>query len=70
MSAHQLGSCRMGMDPQSSAVDPWGETWEVQGLFLGDGSLMPTSPGVNPMVTIQSIAYCIADAVAESLKLC
>jgi long-chain-alcohol oxidase len=42
----------------------------VQGLFLGDGSLMPTSPGVNPMVTIQSIAYCIADAVAESLKLC
>ncbi|CAM6009458.1 unnamed protein product [Sphagnum balticum] len=69
-SAHQLGSCRMGVDPQSSAVDPRGETWEVQGLFLGDGSVMPTSPGVNPMVTIQSIAYCIADAVAESLKLC
>ncbi len=68
LSAHQLGSCRMGVDPRSSAVDSCGETWEVEGLFVGDGSLMPTAPGVNPMVTIQSIAYCVANSVAESLE--
>lgn len=58
----------MGVDPKSSAVDSCSETWEVEGLFVGDGSLMPSAPGVNPMVTIQSIAYCVANSVAESLE--
>lgn len=67
-SAHQLGSCRMGASPASSAVDPRGEMWEVEGLFVGDGSVLPTSSGVNPMVTIQSIAYCTADSVVQYLR--
>lgn len=67
-SAHQLGSCRMGATPASSAVDPSGEMWEAEGLFVGDGSVLPTSSGVNPMVTIQSIAYCTADSIALYLK--
>lgn len=67
-SAHQLGSCRMGATPASSAVDSSGEMWEAEGLFVGDGSVLPTSSGVNPMVTIQSIAYCTADSIALYLK--
>jgi long-chain-alcohol oxidase len=58
----------MGINPSISAVDPRGETWEVEGLFVGDGSVLPTSSGVNPMVTIQSIAYCTADSVLQFLK--
>ena len=67
-SAHQLGSCRMGTSPAASAVDPRGEMWEAEGLFVGDGSVLPTSSGVNPMVTIQSIAYCTAESVVQYLK--
>ncbi|KAL8139366.1 hypothetical protein V2J09_005387 [Rumex salicifolius] len=67
-SAHQMGSCRMGVDPETSAVDQRGETWEVEGLFVADTSVFPTALGVNPMVTVMSISYCTAQAVLEVLK--
>ncbi|KAF5199188.1 Long-chain-alcohol oxidase fao4a [Thalictrum thalictroides] len=65
-SAHQMGSCRMGVDPKTSVVNPNGETWEVEGLFVADSSVFPTALGVNPMVTIQAIAYCTAQSVVEA----
>eukprot|EP00250_Pteridium_aquilinum_P008045 c17624_g1_i1 orf=95-2368(+) len=67
-SAHQMGSCRMGTDPSSSVVDPTGETWDVAGLFLADASVFPNAIGINPMITTQSIAYCIAHSVLQALE--
>ncbi|CAL1386681.1 unnamed protein product [Linum trigynum] len=67
-SAHQMGSCRMGADPAASAVKETGETWEVEGLYVADSSVFPTALGVNPMVTVQAIAYCTAQSVLERLK--
>lgn len=66
-SAHQMGSCRMGVDPRGSAVGPKGESWEVKGLFVADSSVFPTALGVNPMVTIQAISYCTAHSILEAL---
>ncbi|KAG6633557.1 long-chain-alcohol oxidase FAO4A-like [Carya illinoinensis] len=67
-SAHQMGSCRMGVDPKKSVVNQMGETWDVEGLFVADTSVFPTALGVNPMVTVQAIAYCTAQSALEVLR--
>ncbi|XP_031280152.1 long-chain-alcohol oxidase FAO4A-like [Pistacia vera] len=67
-SAHQMGSCRMGNDPKTSAVNQMGETWEVEGLYVADTSVFPTALGVNPMITVQAIAYCTAQSVLDVLR--
>ncbi|HEY8679069.1 MAG TPA: GMC family oxidoreductase [Candidatus Dormibacteraeota bacterium] len=57
LSFHQMGSCRMGNDPTSSVIGPDHETHAVKGLFVADGSAFPSASGVNPMITIMSMAH-------------
>jgi choline dehydrogenase-like flavoprotein len=46
-SAHQMASCRMGIDPLTSVVKPTGESWDVQNLYIADSSVFPTASGVK-----------------------
>ncbi|CAN5659031.1 GMC family oxidoreductase [soil metagenome] len=66
-SYHQMGSCRMGTDPSSSAVDADNETHEVKNLYVVDASAFPTASGVNPMMTVYGIAHRAAIKIAERL---
>jgi len=61
--AHQMGSCRMGSDPATSVADGRGELHDTKGVWIGDASAFPTAPGVNPMVTIMSLAHRTAAAI-------
>jgi len=62
-SAHPLSSCRMGVDPRTSVVGPEGESHEIPGLYICDGSIIPTSLGVNPQLTIFAVAEKIAEGI-------
>lgn len=66
-SFHQMGSCRMGTSPASSAVDPNNESHEVKGLYVTDGSNFPDASGVNPMLSIFGIANRAGKKLAEKL---
>ena len=66
-SAHPTGSAHAGVDPRSATARPTGEVHGVDGLWIGDGSLLPTAPGVNPMIAIMALAERTADYLLASL---
>jgi choline dehydrogenase-like flavoprotein len=61
--AHQMGSCRLGIDPATSVADGRGELHDSKGVWIGDGSAFPTAPGVNPMISIMSLAHRTAENI-------
>ncbi len=63
-SAHVNGTCRMGIDPATSGTTPEGERHGVRGLYISDGSLLPTALGVNPQETIMAVATVLAERMA------
>ena len=54
--SHAVGTARMGLDPRTSAVDHDCRFRGLENLYLVDGSVMPTSAGVNPSLTIAANA--------------
>jgi choline dehydrogenase-like flavoprotein len=54
----------MGDDPETSVVDGDGRSWDIPNLWICDGSLFPTTGGVNPSETIQALALRIGDRIA------
>jgi choline dehydrogenase-like flavoprotein len=61
--AHQMGTCRMGADPQRSVANPNGELHDTPGVWIGDASAFPTSSGTNPMITIMALAHRTGEAM-------
>ena len=53
---HNMGTARMGDDPAASVCNRWGQTHELDNLFISDGSLFPTSGCANPTLTIIALA--------------
>jgi len=60
MAFHPLGTARMGCDPRTSVVDPDLAVHGVAGLHVSDGSVIPSSLGVNPQITIMTLAVRLA----------
>jgi choline dehydrogenase-like flavoprotein len=64
-SAHVNGTCRLGVNPATSGCSPTGERHGVRGLYVMDGSLLPTAPGVNPQWTIMAMASLLAERAVK-----
>jgi choline dehydrogenase-like flavoprotein len=65
-SAHQMSSCRLGADPETSVAGPLGEVHDTPGVWMGDASALPSAPGVNPMITIMALARRTAHAIRSA----
>jgi cholesterol oxidase len=64
---HPLGGCPMADDPRDGVVDDLGRVHGVPGLYVLDGSVVPTALGVNPSKTIAALAERGAHRLAEEL---
>lgn len=65
--AHQMGGACMGADPTTSVVNAHHQHHTIPNLFVVDGSVLPTSLGVNPSQTIYGLAHRARDFVAGAV---
>jgi cholesterol oxidase len=73
MTLHPLGGCPMGEDYMHGAADEFGRVFAGdggfhEGLFVADGALLPSSIGVNPLMTISALAERIASRKIEQMQ--
>jgi choline dehydrogenase-like flavoprotein len=66
MAFHPLGTARAAADPARGVVDQDLRVHGTQGLYVADGSVVPTALGVNPQVTIMALATRLAFHLLES----
>jgi choline dehydrogenase-like flavoprotein len=65
---HEVGTVRMGADPQSSALNAFCQAHEVRNLFVADAGPFVSSPEKNPTHTIIALAWRTAEYLAEELR--
>jgi choline dehydrogenase-like flavoprotein len=65
---HQMGTARMGTDRGRSVVDWVNQAHDTPGLYVMDGSCFPTASGVNPALTISTIAHRGATLLARRMS--
>jgi choline dehydrogenase-like flavoprotein len=65
---HPMGTARMDASPDRGVVATDGAVHGASGLYIADGSLLPSSIGVNPMMTIIAMASRVARQMADRLS--
>jgi len=65
MAFHPLGSAKMSKTPDAGVVKPTGEAWAADNLFVADGSVLPTSIGVNSQLPVMTMALRIARGLMD-----
>jgi cholesterol oxidase len=66
IAVHPLGGCAMADSERDGVVDPNGEAFGHPGLYVVDASILPTSVGPNPSLTIAAVAEYIAERFPEA----
>ena len=66
--SHEVGSCRMGLDPKRSVLNAYNQSHEVKNLFVVDGSSFTTFSEKNPTLTIAALSVRTARYIAERRK--
>ena len=65
---HPLGTARMSASSRRGVVDSDLESWDIPGLYVVDGSVVPSALGVNPQITIMGLATRAAELLHLRLK--
>ena len=66
LTVHVMGTARIAGDPKRGVVNQWLESWDIKNLFITDASVFPTPIGVNPQITIMTLATWAAAHIIEN----
>jgi choline dehydrogenase-like flavoprotein len=68
-STHVFGTCRMGLEANSSVVDAYCRSHRWNNLYIMDTSVFPsTGGGESPGLTVQALTLRACEKLAQSLK--
>ncbi len=56
VNVHDLGTARMGTDPDSSVLDADNRCWDCPNVYVPDGACFPSGGWQNPSLTIMAIS--------------
>ena len=65
---HEMGTMRMGRDPKTSVLNGFNQSWDVENLFITDGSFMTSGGCQNPSLTYMAFSARAADHAAKLMK--
>jgi choline dehydrogenase-like flavoprotein len=67
LSAHELGTARMGTDPDTSVLDEHNRSWDVPNLLVTDAASFASSGHRNPTLTIMALTVRACQRLADEL---
>ena len=67
-STHNMGTNRMSENARDGVVNKFGQTHDVQNLFVSDGSQFTSGAACNPTLTIVALAIRQADSIAGMMQ--
>lgn len=67
MAFHPLGTCRMSFSSDHGVVGLDQQVFGWEGVYVADGSVIPSSLGVNPQITIMAFANRLASGLLASI---
>jgi choline dehydrogenase-like flavoprotein len=68
LTIHEMGTARMGNDPQSSVLNKYNQAHDIKNIFVTDGACMTSSSCVNPSITYMALTARACDHAVREMK--
>ncbi len=65
---HEMGTARMGSDPETSVLNQWNQVHDVPNVFVTDGSCMTSSGTQNPSITYMALTARAVDYAHKQIQ--
>ena len=67
-STHNTGGAVLGIDPRTSALNRFTQSWDVPNVFVTGACAFPQNAGKNPTGPVGALAYWTVDAIKRYVK--
>ncbi len=67
-SIHEVGTCRMGDDPEQSVLNKWCQSHDHKNLFVVDGACFVSCGWQNPTMTISALSMRASEYLAGEMN--